>query len=185
MSEELFFAASSSIDIYPWSSDRSVDLSEQPNSISIDRHVLSEENLKLLWSNFTDNPFYVLSYDFTGDQTKFIKFVMYGYYFHLSDQTLLNNPNLWVTCAISTDDPPYNTLKGFSSEDGTASENAGTDPDGNFTGLKFSTTAPYASDAHNWLHLIETTSEGVKRVPNKSMFKFSAKSIASIDGGTV
>lgn len=170
---DVLFAESSNIDIYPWSSDRG----------PIDRHVLSEENLKLLWSNFTDIPSYVLSYDIeSSTQTKFIKFVMHGYYFHLSDQTLLNNSDLWVTCAITASNSPYNTLVGFSSDNGTASENPGSDLDGKFTGLKFSTTAPTEGE---WLRLIETTSDGVKRVPITSMFKFFAKSIASIDGGTV
>ena len=171
---DILFASSSNIDIYPWSSERG----------PVDRHVLSEENLKLLWSNFTDFPSYVLSYDITGEETKFIKFVMHGYYFHLSKDALLNNPNLWATCAITTGDPPYNTLAGFDS-DGEASETAGTDSLEYFTGLKFSTTPPAETDPYEWLHLIETTHEGIKRVPNASMFKFSAKSIASIDGGIV
>ena len=178
---DILLASSSNIDIYPWSSER------EP----VDRHVLSEENLKLLWSNFTDFPSYVLSDDITNEQTKFIKFVMHGYYFYLSDQELLNNPNLWVTCAITISDPPYNTLAGFensttSSENpDLASEKAGTDFGGKFTGLNFSTTAPAADSPYDWLRLIETTSEGTKRVPITSKFKFSAKSIASINGGTV
>lgn len=180
MNEELFpFAVSSSIDIYPWSSDRGLIDQEL-----IDRHVLSEENLKLLWSNFTDFPSYVLSYDLENENTKFIKFVMHGYYFRLSNQDLLAQPNLWVKCAVTTTAAPYNALAGFD-DAGEASENPGTDINKMFTGLYFSPTAPTANNPYEWLHLIETTSEGTKRVPIISMFKFSAKSIAGIDGGTV
>ena len=76
-------------------------LSESRPSGCYDGRVLNEANIAILLSKICDRESFILNYDLTTDNGKFIEFIISGHYFKLTDQAWLNKTTLWVTVNLS------------------------------------------------------------------------------------
>lgn len=146
-------------------------------SIRRDGRVLSEENIALLISRLTDCRDFVISDTLKPDATTYsLEFILGGRYFKLTEMSNdLNifadsSDSLWVTLVLSNNSSPsgYSTVEGVSN-------------DGLFKGLKFCRSDSTPTEAGEWFKLLNADNT----IPITSQYRFEARAIKSINGGTI
>lgn len=144
------YAKSELIKVFPTSNRGTVvDKNRVQKYVDPEARLNTESNLTGILKHITDEDSFILNATKEGETITSIEFIINGYYFNLTDTSILGNTNLWATIKVSE---PDTTTSGYK-----FNELNGTDENNEYKGVTFYTSKPASSNNTYTLQLLSNS----------------------------